>query len=121
MVTIGEFQHKATSRKLVVMNTHFDDQGVLARKNSAQLIVNKTNEFLRSGTYQGVLLTGDFNSKPDEGAYQTMQNGTDTSFVDVVTTLGNSTDTRRHGHNMTYTVRILIPIYDSSSKIYSGI
>lgn len=68
--TYGLFQDKKTKRKFWVFNTHFDHIGKLARLESAKLIVKKIQE-LNTGNYP-VLLSGDFNSKPEEEPSQYM-------------------------------------------------
>lgn len=62
--TWGKFKSKVTGKKFYVFNTHFDHRGDEARKNSAILIREKIEEM----TYKNnlpVILTGDFNLKPD--------------------------------------------------------
>lgn len=63
--TYGLFQDKKTKQKLWVFNTHFDHIGDTARLESAKLITLKIKQ-LTKGKYYPVILTGDFNSKPDE-------------------------------------------------------
>ena len=103
ILTIGEFKHRKTGRQLIVMNTHLDDQGVVARRKSAELIVDRANTLLRTGKYEGVLLTGDFNSEAQEDAYKTIQIGEESPFVDVATYFKVG-EARRHGHIDTFTV-----------------
>ena len=83
------------------MNTHFDDRGVVARRKSAELIVDRAKAFLQRG--YAVTFTGDFNSKPDEDAYQAVQNSPNSPFVDVVSLFPEKRDTRKYGHFKTYT------------------
>ena len=64
IVTWGKFKSKVTGKKFFVFNTHFDHIGVEARKNSAKLIHEKMEEFT-SGSGLPVILTGDFNLRPD--------------------------------------------------------
>lgn len=68
--TYGLFQDKKTKKKFWVFNTHFDHIGKIARLESAKLIIKKIQE-LNTKNYP-VLLTGDFNSKPDEAPSQYM-------------------------------------------------
>lgn len=50
-------------------NTHFDHIGVEARKQSAELIVQKIKEIAKTNP---VILTGDFNTEPDNDPYRIM-------------------------------------------------
>lgn len=51
-----------------VFNTHLDHIGVVARKESVKLIANKTVSYNSDISF----ITGDFNSEPNEEAYQTL-------------------------------------------------
>ena len=66
--TFGLFQDISTGRKFWVFNTHFDHIGVLARKNSAILILQKIKTLNKSG--YPVILTGDFNSEPESEPFK---------------------------------------------------
>ena len=63
--TYGLFRSKKTKQFLWVFNTHFDHMGVTARIESARLITAKITALTKEKNYP-VVLTGDFNSKPDE-------------------------------------------------------
>ena len=63
--TYGLFQNKVTKQKLWVFNTHFDHLGDTARLESAKLITEKIKGLVNQKNYP-VILTGDFNSRPDE-------------------------------------------------------
>ena len=65
IVTWGKFQSKVTGKQFIVFNTHFDHQGVEARKNSAALIRNKIEEMTYNNALPAIL-TGDFNLTPDQ-------------------------------------------------------
>ncbi|MCJ7466922.1 MAG: endonuclease/exonuclease/phosphatase family protein [Maribacter sp.] len=62
--TYGLFEDKQTKKKLWVFNTHFDHIGVLARTESAQLILKKIKE-INAENYP-VVLMGDFNLTPEK-------------------------------------------------------
>jgi endonuclease/exonuclease/phosphatase family metal-dependent hydrolase len=66
--TYGLFQEITTGQKFWVFNTHFDHIGLLARKNSAKLILEKIKTLNKQG--YPVILTGDFNSEPDSEPYK---------------------------------------------------
>ncbi|PIF06100.1 MAG: endonuclease [Draconibacterium sp.] len=65
VVTWGKFQSKITGKQFLFFNTHFDHVGIEARKNSADLIWSKINE-MTAGKDLPVILTGDFNLKPEQ-------------------------------------------------------
>ncbi len=68
--TYGLFKNTKTKKLVWVFNTHFDHMGKLARLESAKLIIKKINE-LNTKNYP-VIVTGDFNSKPDAEPAQYM-------------------------------------------------
>jgi endonuclease/exonuclease/phosphatase family metal-dependent hydrolase len=57
-----KLEETATGKVLNVFNTHFDNVGVEARKNSAALIIRKVGEI--TGGKGPVVLCGDFNLNP---------------------------------------------------------
>ncbi|HEY9048378.1 MAG TPA: endonuclease/exonuclease/phosphatase family protein [Ohtaekwangia sp.] len=63
----------ATKKTFMIVNTHFDHIGEVARGKSAALIKEKIAA-LRNGL--PVIVTGDFNSEPSQAAYRTMVDGT---------------------------------------------
>lgn len=62
--TYGLFKSKESDKLIWVFNTHFDHRGKEARKNSANLILNKIEE-LNSDNLP-IALMGDFNSIPTD-------------------------------------------------------
>lgn len=62
--TYGLFRDKKTKKQLWVFNTHFDHLGDTAREESAKLITTKIHQL--TSTKHPVIVTGDFNSRPDE-------------------------------------------------------
>jgi endonuclease/exonuclease/phosphatase family metal-dependent hydrolase len=70
IVTTGLFEHRATGRRVLALNTHLDDQGRKARVEGAKLILRWIQDHLDSlrlaagGNGQvDVFLTGDLNSE----------------------------------------------------------
>jgi len=108
IVTVGQFTHKATGTRLVVMSTHFDHIGIQARDESAKLILQFVRHYAR-GTAEdesaevsrpaAVLLGGDFNSGPHDGAYKTLT-AHDSGVVDIRSQIPPQ---NRYGNNLTYT------------------
>ncbi|HBS31762.1 MAG TPA: endonuclease [Parvularcula sp.] len=61
---------RSSRRAMLVLNTHWDHIGLIARRESASIIV----EFLSSAMRpcEGLVLLGDFNAPPSEISYQTI-------------------------------------------------
>ncbi len=68
--TYGLFKNNKTKQFVWVFNTHFDHMGKQARLESAKLIVQKIYEV--NTRHYPVIVSGDFNSKPDEEPAQYM-------------------------------------------------
>lgn len=69
--TWGIFKDKKNGKKFIFMNTHFDHIGVIARRESAKLILQKAKEFAKE---LPLILTGDFNVDQQNEAYFTLAN-----------------------------------------------
>ncbi|KAK7420032.1 hypothetical protein QQX98_003039 [Neonectria punicea] len=102
IVTMGEFSHAKTGTRVVVMSTHFDHIGVKAREHSAELLIKFAKEWSSEGDgtpVSVVLLGGDFNSSPQDGAYKTM-----TAPGSGMADISDLVPERRHyGNHVTYT------------------
>ncbi|OLN97506.1 hypothetical protein CCHL11_01293 [Colletotrichum chlorophyti] len=102
VVTVGEFVDRRTASRVVVMSTHFDHQGVVAREESAKLILEIVREWSKGANGKpptAVLLAGDFNSTPDDNAYRTMV-APESGMADVSTKVARE---KRYGNELTYT------------------
>lgn len=66
--TYGLFENRITKKRMWVFNTHFDHMGESARKNSAQLILDKIHQLNRQD--YPVILMGDLNLSPEEKPIQ---------------------------------------------------
>jgi len=77
--TYALFQNKKTKQKVMVFNTHFDHIGVLARKNSAKLIVETIKKINKQNI--SVILMGDFNLTPDQEAIATLNSALKDSYT----------------------------------------
>jgi endonuclease/exonuclease/phosphatase family metal-dependent hydrolase len=62
---------KESGKKFYFFNVHFDHQGIVARKESAKLIIQKIKEIAGS---QPVIFTGDLNGDRKSEWYQTIAN-----------------------------------------------
>lgn len=67
VVTYAIFENVVTGTEVAVFNTHFDHQGVEARKNSAMLISRWVEDF---SDLPNKILMGDFNLTPDTELYK---------------------------------------------------
>lgn len=73
IATIAILRHRDSGKEIALLNTHLDDQGVVARKEAAKmlrLLVEKNSlERIRP-----VILSGDMNSEADDDAYKVLTN-----------------------------------------------
>lgn len=102
IVTIGVFRHQATGHTVLIMNTHLDDQGSRSRSEAARIILSKIDEYLNGSfdeSISGVILTGDFNSKDTQEAYQVLT-GAASPLVDSQSLTKAS---ERYGNEITWT------------------
>ncbi|KAI9803312.1 MAG: hypothetical protein M1825_002103 [Sarcosagium campestre] len=102
ILTVGVFQHQASKKRVVAMNTHLDDQGSKSRENSAKIIVREIEEYSSKDSDSGptpVFLAGDFNSEEGQEAYQVLNDAKSPvqDLRDFVT------PERRYGHEETFT------------------
>lgn len=99
IVTMGEFSHAVYGTRVVVMSTHFDHIGVKARQHSAELLIKFAKEWTAGRDVSVVLIGGDFNSEPTDGAYRTITApGSGVSDVsDLVP------EDQHYGNRLTYT------------------
>lgn len=65
------FKEKTTGKQFYFFNVHYDHQGVIARKNSSILLLERIKKI--SGSYP-VFVTGDFNATPDSEPIQIITN-----------------------------------------------
>lgn len=64
-------ENKESRKKFYLFNVHFDHQGVIARKESAKLMLKKISEIAGK---EPVLLTGDLNGNRESEWYKTLAN-----------------------------------------------
>ncbi|KAH8127849.1 hypothetical protein ACSS6W_009665 [Trichoderma asperelloides] len=99
IVVMGEFSHKVTGTKVVVMSTHFDYQIKKARKHSAEHLLQYAREWSQGNDTSAVLIGGDFNSTPDDVAYKLMTEP-GSGMHDISDLLPEE---KHHGNRLTYT------------------
>lgn len=73
--TYGKFRDKESGQILNVFNAHFDHIGPIARKMSAQLIIQKIQEFNLGS--EAIVVMGDFNSNPPSEPIKQFKNTLD--------------------------------------------
>ncbi|TVY94479.1 hypothetical protein LAWI1_G001210 [Lachnellula willkommii] len=99
IVTVGVFVHAKTGKLVLVMSTHFDNEGAKSRKESAKVILSLISSEAKLEDFSAVLLAGDFNSSPDDGAYQVMT-APESAMEDIGVSIPKE---RRYGNEMTFT------------------
>ena len=103
VASYAKLKDKVTGKVFMAVNTHFDHVGVVARRESAKLIMRKIQKIV--GT-QPAVVTGDFNVTEDDEAYTTMiseqvVNGKSSNckFLDAYHMTPNHTGTTYTWHN----------------------
>lgn len=71
IATWAQLRDRQSGKSFYVFSSHFDYQGVVARRESAKLVLKKIGEI--AGT-QPVICLGDFNSTPDTEQIRIMRN-----------------------------------------------
>ncbi|MDH5603755.1 MAG: endonuclease/exonuclease/phosphatase family protein [Cyclobacteriaceae bacterium] len=69
VVSWTRLTHQPSGKTLYAFNTHFDHQGEQARRESANLVIQKIKEIAGNDPF---VLTGDFNAHPLSVPYQTL-------------------------------------------------
>lgn len=78
IVTWAKFRDRRTKKQFYAFNTHFDHMGRIARRESAKLLLKKVKDI---AGYYPVVVTGDFNSKPDDEPIQVITDATDADHL----------------------------------------
>ena len=78
IATWGRFRDRATGDTLVVVNTHFDHVGEVARNESAQLILSRLGALARGAP---LVLTGDFNASDESLVYGLLRRDLDDAWL----------------------------------------
>lgn len=97
ILTVAVFEHRQTSRVVVASNTHLDNVGSVSRLRSVPIILDTLRHVARFFSAP-VFLAGDFNSQPDQEAYQALKNsGYMTDLMDSIPSID------RYGEEDTFT------------------
>lgn len=67
VATWARFKDKSSGKEFYFVNTHFDHRGEQARAESAKLLMKKVPQIAGEAP---VVITGDFNARPDSEPYQ---------------------------------------------------
>jgi len=102
LATVGVFSDRQSRQKLLVINTHLDDQGSIARRHGAELILKRIEACVceeESNTPLPVVLSGDMNSTEDQEAYKVLA-AADSMVADMKYKVNQDL---RHGWDATWT------------------
>lgn len=69
IVTWARVKHVISNKSIVVINTHLDNLGVMARRKSVDMILDWCNYYIKR---EPVIISGDFNDSPSSDAYKMM-------------------------------------------------
>lgn len=78
--TYALLENTENKQKVWALNIHFDHQGQESRKQSAKLLLSKIEELQESNNYP-IILTGDFNTSPNEEPIQILKKNLEDSFT----------------------------------------
>lgn len=99
IVTWAKIKEKDSGKIFYFFNTHFDHQGVIARKESAKLLLEKMKSIAKDIP---AICTGDFNSTPDSEQIKILSESNyiwDSRFASESPIFG--TEGTFHGYNLT--------------------
>lgn len=96
ILTVGEFRHRQSKKRVVAMSTHLDHAGPRSRLEAAKIILQEVDSFKHEAN--GIFLAGDFNSPPNTEAYLLMTSD-DSSMYDL---RDQVPEPQRYGHNLTF-------------------
>ena len=86
IVTWGRFKDNRTDKVIYLFNTHFDHMGIIARKESAKLLLRQFEKICGD---TNAIVTGDFNCTPDSEPYKILtekdDHGMDKKLIDTKT------------------------------------
>jgi endonuclease/exonuclease/phosphatase family metal-dependent hydrolase len=100
IATFGKFKDHYSGKIFYLFNTHLDNEGKIARLESAKLIKNKIRKICGNIP---VILTGDFNSSPDSEAYQQIISGLRSDSSQQLFDTQSISQTPHHGPVGTFT------------------
>lgn len=86
-------------QRVLLMNTHLDDSGVVARREAAKVLLRVKERLEREWEVDIVVLAGDLNSEADGGAYQILSRS-DSGLADAK---GCVSEHERYGESNTFT------------------
>ncbi|MCK9426601.1 MAG: endonuclease/exonuclease/phosphatase family protein [Ignavibacteriaceae bacterium] len=100
ITTFGKFRDKQTEKTFYFFNTHLDNEGKIARIESAKLIKQKMETIC--GNFP-VIFTGDFNSNPDSPPYKVITAKPDSNSIIELFDSQFISQTKHHGPSGTFT------------------
>ncbi len=99
IVTWGKFRDKATGKVFYHFNTHFDHKGVVARRESAKLLLAKVAEIAGDSP---ATVSGDFNARPEDEPIRVILTGISGKARTKLTDSRLISDTPHHGPSGTW-------------------
>ena len=100
ITTVGKFSDKITGKTFYLFNTHLDNEGEIARLESAKLIKSRMEKL---GKDFPLILTGDFNSFPDSPPYKVIVSRSDSDSSFELFDSRKISQSKPHGPSGTFT------------------
>lgn len=102
-ITWGLLRDKVTSEQFRIYNNHFDHRGKKARSECAKLQLQRIASHQQNGEKVPVIVTGDFNARPDSQPYQILTGAKDVNQPVTLFDSKHIAETKPRGPNGTFT------------------
>jgi endonuclease/exonuclease/phosphatase family metal-dependent hydrolase len=83
ILTTVVLAHLSTEKRVLLLNTHLDDQGTLSRSESAKILLRECKARRERWDVDAVVLGGDLNSETNGDAYPVIANFGESGVVDA--------------------------------------
>ena len=74
IATFAILRHKASDTQILLGSAHYDHRGSRAKRNSGEVIHNYITNLLKTEDLPLIILTGDFNDRPDSSTTRAIEN-----------------------------------------------
>jgi len=102
ILSVAVLLHGESGLRVLAMNTHLDDQGVVSRREAARMIVQIAKQKRTEWDVEFSFLAGDLNSEVNGDAFRIL-NEDGSGLIEMTTLIQKKDGIRRYGNDMTFT------------------